>query len=128
MEFIPLEDDLLSMEMDDVARDIYLVRTSTQIEALADIFQDGDDTPLFYSSLALMTFQRAFGLFPRILGKGDAAKVSQAPALIHHSLTSRSGCRACCSGIAHLGIAITTTCPLPIRSTHLLLLIARSTG
>lgn len=23
-----------------------------------------------------MTFQRAFGLFPRILGKGDAAKVS----------------------------------------------------
>lgn len=38
--------------------------------------QNGDDTPLFYSSLALMTFQRAFGLFPRILGKGDAAQVS----------------------------------------------------
>jgi hypothetical protein len=25
LEFVPLEDDLLSLEMDDVARDIYLV-------------------------------------------------------------------------------------------------------
>ena len=40
------------------------------------ILQNGDDTPILYSSLALMTFQRAFGLFPRIVGKGDAAKVS----------------------------------------------------
>jgi hypothetical protein len=38
--------------------------------------QNGDDTPLFHASLALMTFQRAYGLFPRIVGKGDAAKVS----------------------------------------------------
>lgn len=30
MEFIPLEDDLLSMELDDVARDIYLVRLFLQ--------------------------------------------------------------------------------------------------
>ncbi|ORY34875.1 putative ATP binding protein [Naematelia encephala] len=59
MEFVPLEEDLLSMEMEDVARDIFL---------------NGDDTPIFYSSLALMTFQRAFGLFPRILGKGDGAR------------------------------------------------------
>lgn len=36
MEFIPLEDDLLSMEMDDVAKDIYLVRTSIRTETLAD--------------------------------------------------------------------------------------------
>lgn len=128
MEFIPLEDDLLSMEMDDVARDIYLVRTSTLSDTLADILQDGDDTPLFYSSLALMTFQRAFGLFPRILGKGDAAKVSKASALIDRWLMSSSGCRVYCSGIAHLGIATTTTCPLLIRSTHSSSLIARSTG
>ncbi|WWC92946.1 uncharacterized protein L201_007909 [Kwoniella dendrophila CBS 6074] len=59
LELIPMEDDLLSMEMDDVARDVYL---------------NGDDTPIYCSSLALMTFQRAFGLFPRILGKGDGAK------------------------------------------------------
>ncbi|GFZ50066.1 hypothetical protein JCM24511_07819 [Saitozyma sp. JCM 24511] len=59
LEFIPVEDDLLSLEMDDIARDVFL---------------RGDETPIYYSSLALMTFQRAFGLFPRILGKGDAAK------------------------------------------------------
>jgi hypothetical protein len=29
LELIPIEDDLLSMEMDDVARDIYLVRCMT---------------------------------------------------------------------------------------------------
>ncbi|CAD6566491.1 MAG: hypothetical protein TREMPRED_002655 [Tremellales sp. Tagirdzhanova-0007] len=59
LEFIPMEDDLLSLEMDDASRDIYL---------------NGDETPIYYSSLALMTFQRAFGLFPRILGKGDGAQ------------------------------------------------------
>jgi hypothetical protein len=48
--------------MDDIARDVFL---------------RGDETPIYYSSLALMTFQRAFGLFPRILGKGDAAKVTR---------------------------------------------------
>lgn len=46
---------------------------SSTIELIAG--QNGDDTPLYYASLALMTFQRAFGLFPRILGKGDAARV-----------------------------------------------------
>jgi hypothetical protein len=38
--------------------------------------QKGDETAIYYSSLALMTFQRAFGLFPRIMGKGDGAQVS----------------------------------------------------
>ncbi|KAJ9093088.1 hypothetical protein QFC21_006584 [Naganishia friedmannii] len=59
LEWIGMEDDLLSLEMENVARDVYL---------------NGDDTPVFHASLALMTFQRAFGLFPRIVGKGDAAK------------------------------------------------------
>ncbi|WVF68560.1 hypothetical protein IAT40_003329 [Kwoniella sp. CBS 6097] len=70
LEFIPMEDDLLSLEMEDVARDVYL---------------HGDDTPIYYSSLALMTFQRAFGLFPRILGKGDAAKKLADLLQRHHS-------------------------------------------
>jgi hypothetical protein len=78
LELIPVEEDLLSLEMDDVARDIYLVSYHIQkfhvLRPLAD-FQNGDDTPIYYSSLALMTFQRAYGLFPRILGKGNAAKV-----------------------------------------------------
>jgi hypothetical protein len=79
MEFIPLEDDLLSLELDDVARDIYLVSLLTRSFNESLMYQNGDDTPLYYASLALMTFQRAFGLFPRILGKGDAAKVGSAP-------------------------------------------------
>lgn len=29
--------------------------------------------------MALMTFQRAYGLFPRMLGKGDAAQVGPNP-------------------------------------------------
>ncbi|GHJ87808.1 hypothetical protein NliqN6_4210 [Naganishia liquefaciens] len=59
LEWIGMENDLLSLELESVAKDIYL---------------NGDDTPLFHASQALMTFQRAFGLFPRIVGKGDAAK------------------------------------------------------
>ncbi|ODO00685.1 ATP-binding protein [Cryptococcus wingfieldii CBS 7118] len=67
---IPMEDDLLSLEMEDVSRDIYM---------------NGDDTPIYHSSLALMTFQRAFGLFPRIIGKGDAAKKLADLLRRHHS-------------------------------------------
>jgi len=37
--------------------------------------KDHDDTSIFYSAQALLTIQQAYGLFPRILGKGDAAKV-----------------------------------------------------
>lgn len=51
--------------------------------------QNGDDTPLFYSSLGLMTLQRAFGLFPRIMGKGDAAKVGHTSTDTRHSAESQ---------------------------------------
>ena len=54
------------------------------------IQQNGDDTPLYDTSMALMTFQQAYGLFPRILGKGDGAQVSiylPAPATESSSLT-----------------------------------------
>ncbi|KAF8336635.1 Sec1-like protein [Cantharellus anzutake] len=59
LEFIPLEDDLISLELDRVWREIYL---------------DGDESSIFYASQSLMTIQQAYGLFPRILGKGDGAK------------------------------------------------------
>lgn len=74
---MPLEDDLLSLELGDVARDIFLVSlTYTAVmRQVANLAQNGDDTPIYNSSLALMTLQRAFGLFPRLLGKGDGAKV-----------------------------------------------------
>jgi hypothetical protein len=38
--------------------------------------QDGDETSIFDASQALHTIQKLFGLFPRIIGKGDHAGVS----------------------------------------------------
>nr|ASF90207.1 hypothetical protein SPAR04510 [Bartheletia paradoxa] len=59
LEFIPLEDDVLSLESDGVYKEVNL---------------DGDETAVFASARAIMTLQRAYGLIPRIVGKGDAAK------------------------------------------------------
>lgn len=41
--------------------------------------QDGDETSIYDSSQALHTLQKLFGLFPRIIGKGDHAGVSFVP-------------------------------------------------
>ena len=38
--------------------------------------QDGDETSIYDSAQALHTLQKLFGLFPRIIGKGDCAGVS----------------------------------------------------
>lgn len=75
--------------MDDIARDIFL---------------RGDETPIYYSSLALMTFQRAFGLFPRILGKGDAAKVTHSVARRGNEVADgpNRNWRVCCRDIIRL--------------------------
>ncbi|KZT34809.1 ATP binding protein [Sistotremastrum suecicum HHB10207 ss-3] len=58
MGFIPLEDDLLSLERD---------------SAFKEIWMNGDETVIYDSAQALVKLQRAYGLFPRILGKGDEA-------------------------------------------------------
>ncbi|KAI8974973.1 Sec1-like protein [Pilobolus umbonatus] len=60
MDWIPCEDDLISMELD----------PSTWKE----IYLDGDQTSVYYAAKSLMRLQSIYGLFPRILGKGDAAK------------------------------------------------------
>lgn len=57
--FFPLERDVLSLELDDAFRDLYLSK---------------DPTPTFLLAQALMGIQRKHGLFPRITGKGDHAK------------------------------------------------------
>lgn len=44
-----------------------------QPRAFADLFLHGDHTALFHASQALMTLQRMWGLFPRLVGKGDLA-------------------------------------------------------
>ncbi|KAI9320900.1 Sec1-like protein [Dichotomocladium elegans] len=59
MDWIPLEDDLISMELD----------PSTWKE----IYLDGDTTSIYYAARSLMKLQSIYGLFPRIIGKGDAA-------------------------------------------------------
>ncbi|RDL34724.1 Sec1 family protein [Venustampulla echinocandica] len=57
--FLPLEQDLLSLELDDSFADLYLRK---------------DPTPIFLLARALMLIQQKNGLFPRITGKGDNAK------------------------------------------------------
>lgn len=57
--FLPLENDLLSLELDDSFQDLYL---------------HGDRSPIYLASRALMQIQQRHGLFPRILGKGDNAR------------------------------------------------------
>lgn len=78
---IPLEKDLLSLEYDDVYRKLALVsapnpnRWSTSGADMSAVHQDGDYGPIYDMGKALMTVQRAFGVIPRIIGKGEAAKV-----------------------------------------------------
>lgn len=59
LHFVPLERDVLSLELDDSFSDLYLRK---------------DPTCIFTSAQALMLLQKQYGLFPRILGKGDNAK------------------------------------------------------
>lgn len=57
--FFPLESDVLSLELDDSFRNLYLSK---------------DVTPNYLLARALMEVQQNHGLFPRIIGKGDNAK------------------------------------------------------
>lgn len=59
LNFVPLEQDLLSLELDDSFEDLCLRK---------------DPTSIFASAQALMLLQKQYGLFPRILGKGENAK------------------------------------------------------
>lgn len=56
--FLPLEQDLLSLELGDSFHDLYL---------------DQNKAPIYQASRALMLIQQRHGLFPRILGKGENA-------------------------------------------------------
>lgn len=59
LHFFPLENDVLSLELDDSFCDLYLSK---------------DATPSFLMARGLMEIQKHYGLFPRIIGKGDNAK------------------------------------------------------
>ncbi|KAI8940098.1 hypothetical protein NX059_003814 [Plenodomus lindquistii] len=57
--FVPLADDVLSLELEDSVTDLYLKK---------------DPTSIYLSAKALMLQQQKYGLFPRIFGKGDNGK------------------------------------------------------
>jgi hypothetical protein len=59
LNFIPLEPDVLSLELE---------------SSFSDLFVRKDPSSIFASAQALMLLQKQYGLFPRILGKGDNAK------------------------------------------------------
>ncbi|KAI8908166.1 Sec1-like protein [Powellomyces hirtus] len=59
LDLIPLEDDLLSLELDNSFRELYL---------------DGDTTGIFSLAKAVMKLQTMFGIIPRIVGKGQHAR------------------------------------------------------
>ncbi|KAF9182517.1 hypothetical protein BGZ51_004705 [Haplosporangium sp. Z 767] len=59
LDLIPLEDDVLSLEWDSTFKELYL---------------DQDTTSIYYAAKSLMRLQGIYGLFPRILGKGDYSK------------------------------------------------------
>lgn len=58
LQFIPLAEDVISLEYENAFKEIWV---------------DGDETAIYNSSQALLTLQKLYGLFPRILGKGDHA-------------------------------------------------------
>ncbi|KAI0334335.1 Sec1-like protein [Cubamyces sp. BRFM 1775] len=58
LQFIPLAEDVISLEHD---------------SAFKEIWVDGDETIIYDSMQALITLQKLHGLFPRIAGKGDHA-------------------------------------------------------
>ncbi|OAL71134.1 vacuolar sorting protein [Trichophyton violaceum] len=57
--FLPLENDVLSLELPDAFSDLYL---------------DHNPQPIYLSAKALMQIQLRHGYFPRIVGKGDKAR------------------------------------------------------
>ncbi|KAH9879153.1 hypothetical protein J1614_002590 [Plenodomus biglobosus] len=57
--FVPLADDVLSLELEDSVSDLYMKK---------------DPTSIYLSAKALMLQQQKYGLFPRIIGKGDNGK------------------------------------------------------
>ncbi|KAJ1679538.1 Vacuolar protein-sorting-associated protein 33 [Spiromyces aspiralis] len=60
MDFVPLERDLISLELGGTFRNLYL---------------DGDFASIYYAVRGLMAIQGRYGFFPRIIGKGDYAQM-----------------------------------------------------
>ncbi|KAJ3023189.1 hypothetical protein HKX48_003967 [Thoreauomyces humboldtii] len=59
LDLIPLEDDLLSLELENAFKELYL---------------DGDTTAVFSLAKAIMKLQTMFGIIPKIVGKGQHSR------------------------------------------------------
>ncbi|KAI0931375.1 hypothetical protein AcW1_001210 [Taiwanofungus camphoratus] len=58
LQFIPLADDVISLENGNAFKELWV---------------DGDETVIYNSMQALVTLQKLYGLFPRVVGKGHYA-------------------------------------------------------
>ncbi|KAJ7201328.1 Sec1-like protein [Mycena pura] len=58
LQFIPVAEDVISLENENAFKEIWV---------------DGDETVIYNSAQALLTLEKLYGLFPRIVGKGDQA-------------------------------------------------------
>jgi hypothetical protein len=74
--FVPLADDVLSLELEDAVSDLYLVCSKVHVvgSVLLTHAQKKDPTSIYLAAKALMIQQQKYGLFPRIIGKGDNGK------------------------------------------------------
>lgn len=77
LQFIPLAEDVISLEHDSAFKEIWAVRMHSWIalNRADSVGQDGDETVLYNSMLALLKVQSLYGVFPRIIAKGDYASV-----------------------------------------------------
>ncbi|KAF1969907.1 Sec1-like protein [Bimuria novae-zelandiae CBS 107.79] len=87
--FVPLADDLMSLELDDTVSDLYLHQ---------------DPTSIYLAARALMQQQQKHGLFPRIIGKGDNGK-RLADLLIRMRTEVAAGDSSSSSSTSFLGLA-----------------------
>lgn len=75
--FMPLEEDVLSLELEDSFSDLYLVslaRSRAYLCFIDSIAQHKDPGCVFHAAKAFMDIQRRHGYIPRIVGKGDNAR------------------------------------------------------
>ncbi|KAF2253529.1 Sec1-like protein [Trematosphaeria pertusa] len=93
MFFVPLADDVLSLELEDAVTDLYLRK---------------DPTSIYLSAKALMLQQQKHGLFPRILGKGDNGK-RLADLLIRMRTEVTAGESPSATGPSFLGLTPSST-------------------
>ncbi|KAJ4372231.1 Vacuolar protein-sorting-associated protein 33 [Neocucurbitaria cava] len=91
--FVPLADDVLSLELEDAVLDLYLKK---------------DPTSIYLAAKALMIQQQKYGLFPRIIGKGDNGK-RLADLLIRMRTEVTAGETSSSAGPSFLGLTPSST-------------------